>query len=58
MIGRDILSLHPVYSPAFLLALNLLLPRLILTHAPRAMNLGNKWKSTGGGGAGPSFTIS
>jgi len=32
-IGKDILGFHAIYSPAFLLALNLPLPRLILTHA-------------------------
>jgi len=52
VIGKDILSFHPVYSPAFLLALNLLLP-----HAHRAMNLRKKSKGTAGG-AGPPFAIS
>jgi len=57
VIGKDILSFHPVSSPPFLLALNLLLPRLILTHAHRAMNLRKKRKGTGGG-TGPFFAIS
>jgi len=57
VIGKDVLGFHPVYSPAFLLALNLLLPRLILTHAHRAMNLRKRSKGTAGG-AGPFSAIS
>jgi len=51
---------HPRLPPSLLtrlLALNLLLPRLILTHAHRAMNLRKRSKGTAGG-AGPFFAIS
>jgi len=51
-IGKDIPSFHAIYSPAFLLALNLPLPRLILTHPHWAMNLRKMSKGTSGG-AGP-----
>ena len=33
VIRKEILGFHTINSPAFLLALKLLLPRLILTHA-------------------------
>ncbi|KAG0134460.1 methionyl-tRNA synthetase-like protein [Tuber indicum] len=47
VIGKDILRFHAIYWPAFLLALNLPLPRRILTHAHWTMNHRKMSKSTG-----------
>ncbi|KAG0641656.1 tRNA synthetases class I (M)-domain-containing protein [Tuber brumale] len=47
VIGKDILRFHAIYWPAFLLALNIPLPRRILTHAHWTMNHRKMSKSTG-----------
>ena len=48
-IGKGILGFPAIYSPVFLLALNLPLPRLILTHAHWVMQLRKMSKGTSGG---------
>ncbi|KAI5295981.1 methionyl-tRNA synthetase [Ascosphaera acerosa] len=47
VIGKDILRFHGIYWPAFLLALDLPLPRNILAHAHWTMNRAKMSKSTG-----------
>lgn len=47
VIGKDIMRFHCIYWPAFLLALDLPLPKQILTHAHWTMNGGKMSKSVG-----------
>ncbi|KAL7266421.1 methionyl-tRNA synthetase, partial [Rhizina undulata] len=47
VIGKDIVRFHCIYWPAFLLALNLPLPKQILTHAHWTMNRRKMSKSVG-----------
>jgi methionyl-tRNA synthetase len=47
VIGKDIVRFHCVYWPAFLLALNLPLPKNILTHAHWTLGGSKMSKSTG-----------
>jgi methionyl-tRNA synthetase len=47
VIGKDIMKFHCVYWPAFLMALNLPLPRQVLTHAHWTMNHAKMSKSAG-----------
>ena len=47
VIGKDITKFHCIYWPAFLMALNLPLPKQILTHAHWTMNHAKMSKSTG-----------
>lgn len=47
VIGKDIMRFHCIYWPAFLMALDLPLPRQILTHAHWTMNGGKMSKSVG-----------
>jgi len=56
-IGKEILGFHEIYSAAFLLALNLFLPRFIVTPPDWAMNLQKISKGIEGG-TGPIFAIS
>jgi methionyl-tRNA synthetase len=47
VVGKDITKFHCIYWPAFLMALNLPLPRQILTHAHWTMNRAKMSKSAG-----------
>ncbi|KAK2748321.1 methionyl-tRNA synthetase [Myotisia sp. PD_48] len=47
VIGKDISRFHCIYWPAFLMALDLPLPRQILTHAHWTINRAKMSKSTG-----------
>jgi methionyl-tRNA synthetase len=47
VIGKDITKFHCIYWPAFLMALNLPLPKRILTHAHWTMNNAKMSKSAG-----------
>ena len=47
VIGKDIMKFHCIYWPAFLIALNLPLPKQILTHAHWTMNRAKMSKSAG-----------
>ncbi|KAI5306662.1 hypothetical protein KEM56_007723 [Ascosphaera pollenicola] len=47
VIGKDILRFHGIYWPAFLLALDLPLPKNILAHGHWTMNKAKMSKSTG-----------
>lgn len=47
VIGKDIIRFHTIYWPAFLMALNLPLPKRFLTHAHWTMNSEKMSKSTG-----------
>ncbi|EFR01645.1 methionyl-tRNA synthetase [Nannizzia gypsea CBS 118893] len=47
VVGKDITRFHCIYWPAFLMALDLPLPRTILTHAHWTMNHSKMSKSTG-----------
>lgn len=47
VIGKDIVRFHCIYWPAFLMALNLPLPKTIVTHAHWTMNKQKMSKSTG-----------
>lgn len=47
VIGKDILKFHCIYWPAFLMALNIPLPRRILAHAHWTMNHAKMSKSAG-----------
>lgn len=47
VIGKDILKFHCIYWPAFLMALDLPLPKHILTHAHWTMNRSKMSKSAG-----------
>lgn len=47
VIGKDIVRFHCIYWPAFLMALNLPLPRHILTHAHWTLGGSKMSKSTG-----------
>lgn len=47
VVGKDIIKFHCIYWPAFLLALNLPLPRQVLTHAHWTMNRKKMSKSDG-----------
>lgn len=47
VIGKDITKFHCIYWPAFLMALNLPLPKQILTHAHWTMNRAKMSKSAG-----------
>lgn len=47
VIGKDISKFHCIYWPAFLMALNLPLPRQILAHAHWTMNRAKMSKSAG-----------
>jgi len=47
VIGKDIVRFHCIYWPAFLMALDLELPKQILTHAHWTMNHKKMAKSTG-----------
>lgn len=49
VIGKDIVRFHCVYWPAFLMALNLPLPKQLLTHAHWTMNNAKMSKSSGNG---------
>ncbi|KAJ5225396.1 Methionyl-tRNA synthetase [Penicillium chermesinum] len=47
VVGKDIVRFHSVYWPAFLMALDLPLPRTILVHGHWTMNRAKMSKSTG-----------
>ena len=47
VIGKDIIRFHCIYWPAFLMALDLPLPKQILTHAHWTMNRAKMSKSAG-----------
>jgi methionyl-tRNA synthetase len=47
VVGKDIMKFHCIYWPAFLMALNLPLPKQILTHAHWTMNHSKMSKSAG-----------
>ena len=57
IIGKDILRFHCIYWPAFLMALDLPLPKNILTHAHWTMNKMKMSKSVGNV-VSPSFALS
>jgi methionyl-tRNA synthetase len=56
VIGKDILRFHCIYWPAFLMALNLPLPKRVLTHAHWTLGNQKMAKSTGNG-VNPFFAI-
>ena len=56
VIGKDISKFHCIYWPAFLMALNLPLPRRILAHAHWTMNRAKMSKSAGNVG-NPFFAL-
>lgn len=56
VIGKDIIRFHTIYWPAFLMALNLPLPRRFLTHAHWTMN-SEKMSKSAGNGVNPFFAI-
>ena len=47
VVGKDIVRFHTIYWPAFLMALNLQLPKQILTHAHWTLGRQKMAKSTG-----------
>lgn len=49
VIGKDIVRFHTIYWPAFLMALDLPLPKTFLTHAHWTMNRAKMSKSSGNG---------
>lgn len=57
VIGKDIVRFHTVYWPAFLMALDLPLPRAFLTHAHWTLGTAKMSKSSGNG-VNPSNVIS
>ncbi|KAF8477362.1 tRNA synthetases class I (M)-domain-containing protein [Kalaharituber pfeilii] len=57
VIGKDILRFHCIYWPAFLMALELPLPKNIVTHAHWTMNKRKMSKSVGNV-VNPSFALS
>lgn len=56
VIGKDIVRFHCIYWPAFLMALDLPLPKQILTHAHWTLGKKKMSKSTGNG-VDPFFAI-
>ena len=56
VVGKDIMKFHCIYWPAFLLALDLPLPRQILAHGHWTMN-GAKMSKSARNGVNPFFAI-
>ena len=56
VVGKDIMKFHCVYWPAFLMALDLPLPKQILTHAHWTMNHA-KMSKTAGNVVNPFYAI-
>lgn len=56
VIGKDIMKFHCIYWPAFLMALDIPLPKQILTHAHWTMNRA-KMSKTAGNVVNPFFAI-
>lgn len=56
VIGKDIVRFHTIYWPAFLMALDIPLPRCFLTHAHWTMGKAKMSKSLGNG-VNPFFAI-
>lgn len=57
VIGKDIVRFHTVYWPAFLMALDIPLPRAFLTHAHWTLGSAKMSKSSGNG-VNPFYAIS
>lgn len=56
VIGKDIIRFHTIYWPAFLMALNLPLPKRFLSHAHWTMN-NEKMSKSAGNGVNPFFAM-
>ena len=56
VIGKDIIRFHTIYWPAFLMALNLPVPKQFLSHAHWTMN-SEKMSKSAGNGVNPFFAM-
>jgi len=57
VIGKDIIRFHCIYWPAFLMALNIPLPKNVLTHAHWTLGRTGKMSKSSGNGVNPFFAL-